>query len=265
MTDSSSLHQKFQKMVKQTVVVFPVGGTSSRIQHIAKGKHKSLIVLPNGQTMIGRKIRMYQSLGYQHFVLMTSHKTDNQFREYLGDSAKSNVQITYSVSGEEDGKGTKVYTAMQNECISADDYVIIDNPDDAICHTDTQSVLQRALNSHISHEEEGAMGTVLAVKGVHYPYGALTIANNNVAIDFTRDLIVQVPTPMGVSVYSPGITNYFDDLFAGGKTNEFERVLFERLIAEKKLYVAVVPECSWIPVNDHRGWEEFLRYLGSEK
>ena len=91
------IHDKYPHILDKTTIVFPVGGSSKRIQHIAQGRHKSLIKLPNNKTMLDIKIEFYRKLGFCDFVLLASKENYKYFQEHLDKAVyrkKCNIKIS---------------------------------------------------------------------------------------------------------------------------------------------------------------------------
>ncbi len=258
------VHDKYYDVLDKTTVVFPVGGSSKRIQHIARGKHKSLIKLPNNKTMLDIKIGFYAKLGFRKFVLLASQENYEYFIHHLNDKKDKKYEIKISVPDYKTGRGGAVLYAYSKRHISKKDYLIIHNPDDIIVDKLGQKMIQTSFSRHLNNEEEGAVATMVCVEGVKYPYATFSQLNN-IVTGVYQNAFVNMPVHIGVTFFAPLAYKYFKKYFADGNKEDFESKLFSALAKEQKLYSTFLPKDVWLPVNDQKAWDEFVNRLEKRK
>ena len=125
--------------IENCTVVFAVGGEGTRLSSLTKSKriNKSSLILPNGDAMIERTVKMYRDSGLKRFVALVYHEASS-IVELLGDGSKLGVEITYSYDpGKPVGRGGAILNAMLNGYIPIDDNIIVHNPDDQNKQTKT--------------------------------------------------------------------------------------------------------------------------------
>ena len=67
-----------------------------------------------------------------------------------------------------------------------------------------------------------------------------------------------------VTVFSPGVYDYFLKLFDLTKKVDFESVLFPLLAQEKRLYSFMIPGRCWLSVNDPKALARLTELVQSE-
>ena len=113
--------------IENCTVVFAVGGEGTRLSSLTKSKriNKSSLILPNGDAMIERTVKMYRDSGLKRFVALVYHEASS-IVELLGDGSKLGVEITYSYDpGKPVGRGGAILNAMLNGYIPIDDNIIV--------------------------------------------------------------------------------------------------------------------------------------------
>ncbi|MFA6050742.1 MAG: NDP-sugar synthase [Candidatus Paceibacterota bacterium] len=252
-------------MNDKCIVVLSAGGESSRFRNItgASGIQKSAFVLPNGETMIERTIGMYRDAGFMRFVILLYHNAESVI-ELLGDGSRLGVEIAYSHDPEKPvGRGGAIKHAFNQGILEAENYLIVHNPDDQIVGN-AEEIVREIANVHIENEKSGAKATAVMVPGVRYDYTGFTIED-----DFVKDVemypMVEIPAHIGLTVFSPGISDHFDELFDLSKPTDFEAVLFPVLVKDKKLAAHMIPAGAWIPVNDEKGLKKLIKALEAEE
>ncbi len=253
---------KILNTVKQnTIVGLMAGGEGSRFKTVSSEQevNKNSFKLPNGDTMIERTIRMYRDAGITNFVALVYTHADS-IVDLLGDGSNLSVSIKYSYDPEKPvGKGGAVKNAFLNNCFDDSKYLIIHNPDDQIVNFE-HAFVDRILTGHLEGEEKGKVSTIVVVEETPYTFTGMAIQDNEVK-EIEMYPMIPIPTHTGVTVFSPGMFNYFDELFDLSKKSDFEKVLFPILTNKKLLYAVSIPSDSWIAVNDPKTYKDFIKYL----
>ncbi|MCB9791024.1 hypothetical protein H6764_03310 [Candidatus Nomurabacteria bacterium] len=250
-----------EKVKKNTIVGLMAGGEGTRFKTVSSDQevNKNSFKLPNGDTMIERTIRIYRDAGVTNFVALVYTHADS-IVDLLGDGTKLGVNIKYSYDPKKPvGKGGAVKNAFLNNSFDDSKYLIIHNPDDQIVNFEDKFV-DRVISGHLEGEEKGKMGTIVVVEETPYTFTGMDIYDNEVK-EIEMYPMIPIPTHTGVTVFSPGMFKYFDDLFDLSKKSDFEKVLFPLLTKKKLLYAVSIPNNSWIAVNDPKAYKEFLKYL----
>lgn len=234
------------------VVALMAGGEGSRFKTISDPQHlqKNSVVLPNGDTMIERTIRMYRDAGFKNFVALVFHNADS-IKGLLGDGSRLGVSIAYSHDPEHPvGKGGAMRNALENGSIHADQSCIVHNPDDQIVNYEGDFA-RDAVAAHLAGLKQGMIATAVVADGTPYAFTGMKIENGVVA---QTEMYPHVPIPahVGVTVFSPAAYEYFPRLFDLSKKIDFESVLFPLLVEERKLYSFGIPGQCWLAVNDQK-------------
>jgi NDP-sugar pyrophosphorylase family protein len=246
---------------KKCIVVLTAGGESSRFRSVLSGKNiqKAVFVLPTGETMIERTIQLYKAIGLNHFVILVYHNAES-VKNALGDGTAFGVSITYSVDPEKPvGRGGAIKHALDQGIIDKDSYIIVHNPDDQLVNDPTR-ILEEAIEIHMQRERQGALATAVMVQGTAYDFTGFKVEDGFVT-GVEMYPFIDIPTHVGLTLFSPGATKYFETLFSLDKKTDFEAVLFPVLNKEKKLAAHLIPASSWISVNDEKGLKKLLKAL----
>jgi NDP-sugar pyrophosphorylase family protein len=246
------------------VVALAAGGYGSRLQGITEleGVHKTALRLPTGETMLERTIRMYRDAGFQQFVALVFHRAESII-DTLGDGSSLGVQITYSMDPEVPvGRGGAILNALANGSIPRDKSLIVHNPDDVIIRY-PGSFPRDIVAAHLAGVERGLIATAVVVGGARVAYTGLAI-DNGVVEEVVAYPFVPIPAHIGVTLFSPTVYGFFDELFSLTEKSDFEAVLFPRLAREQRLYTAMIPEGTWLAVNDPKALAQFVDVLNQE-
>ncbi len=241
------------------------GGESSRFKSVKGADHiqKSAYVLPNGDTMIERTIRMYKKAGFKNFVILLYHNAESVM-DFLGDGSRFGVKITYSHDPEQPvGRGGAIKHASNLGLLDPESYLVVHNPDDQIVGS-AEEILQNIIDAHLMNESKGALATAVMVPGVRYDYTGFKIQDGFV-LESEMYPMVNIPAHIGMTIFSPGIQNRFDKLFDLSRKTDFEAVLFPDLVKEGKLAAHVIPAHAWVPVNDEKGLKNLIKAIESEQ
>jgi len=255
------LNKKFNNFTESCTVVLSAGGEGSRFKDILGdlNVNKCSFALPNNETMIERVIKMYKNIGFNNFVILVYHQA-NSIINLLGDGGKYKVKTKYSFDPDKPvGRGGAIKNAISNGVINKNSYLIVHNPDDQIVG-DTDSILKSVINKHLYNEEKGAIATAVVVKGSNYEFSGMQVEKDLVT-NMEMYPFIPIPCHVGITVFSPAICKYFDEMFDLQKKLDFESVLFPVLTKEKKLYACNIPLESWISVNNEKGLKKLIQSL----
>lgn len=252
---------QWDAFTQNCVVALMAGGESSRFKTISDPHHlqKNSMVLPNGDTMIERTIRMYRDAGFQNFVALVFHNADSIIN-LLGDGSRLGVSIKYSHDPERPvGKGGAMRNALENESIPADKSCIVHNPDDQIINYEGDFA-RDAVAAHLAGLKQGMIATVVVADGSPYAFTGMKIKDGVVA---QTEMYPHIPIPahIGVTVFAPAAYGYFPRLFDLNKKIDFENVLFPLLAEEQKLYSFGIPGQCWLAVNDQKALSKLAQLI----
>lgn len=249
------MHRDF---VESALIVLMAGGESSRFRSVSGSANiqKSAYILPSGETMIERTIDIYRAIGFRKFLLLVYHNA-NSLTELLGDGSKRGIKIEYCHDPEKPvGKGGAIKNAAMKGYIPEGTHFIVHNPDDQLVE-DASGILERTISAHLSHEKKGAIATAVMVEGVKFDFTGFKVSDGFVE-EVEMYPLIRIPTHIGMTVFSPAVLPYFDKLFDLNKKSDFEAVLFPILKDEHKLAAHMIPESSWISVNDEKGLKRLI-------
>ena len=251
----------YRQFLDSCTVALTAGGEGSRLRALAEaqGVNKASLLLPNGDTMVQRTIRMYRDAGFLHFVALVFHEA-NSVIALLGDGADLGVSITYSQDPERPvGKGGAVRNALDNGSIPRSRSLIVHNPDDQIVDY-SGSFPGDIVRGHLAGLVKGMLATAVVVEETPYAYTGMKV-QNGVVEEIEMYPHIPVPTHIGVTLFSPEVYGYFERLFDLTRKADFESVLFPVLSAERRLYATQIPSACWIPVNDPKSMRQLIERL----
>lgn len=251
--------------IENCIVVLAVGGEGTRLSSLTKSKriNKSSLILPNGDAMIERTVKMYRNSGLKRFVALVYHEASS-IVELLGDGSNLGVEITYSYDpGKPVGRGGAILNAILSGYIPTDNNIIVHNPDDQIVDYDG-SFPKDIIKGHINGISKGMLATVVVVEGISHPYTGMKI-NNSIIQDIKMYPIIPIPTHIGVTIFSPDIKEYFKRFFTLTEKVDFEATLFPELSQGRLLYSVSIPSHYWIPVNDPKSFKKLVEKLAEDK
>lgn len=246
------------KFKEKTVVVFMAGGMSSRFTEVSSTQ-KNIFQLPNGDTMLELAIKMYAKSGFSNFALLVSYQADEIINR-IGDGSKYGVSIKYSHDPKDTpvGKGGAIRNALDNSVIPQDFFCIIHNPDDVIVGIDD---FPNLLSSNFLYAfQNGFESLVVVVPETPYEFSGMKVVQGEV-VQIEMYPKVPIPAHVGITVLSPKVYKYFNELFNYEKKSDFEKVLFPILAQNKKLFAMEIPSESWIPVNNLKSYQRLISLL----
>jgi NDP-sugar pyrophosphorylase family protein len=257
-------NSELRQFAEQCVVALAVGGEGSRLKAATDSQqvHKTALRLPNGDTMTERTIRMYRDEGFRDFVALVFHHAQSVI-DVLGDGSRLGVRITYSHDPERPvGRGGAIRNALDNGSIPRTKSLIVHNPDDQIINYEG-SFPRDIVAGHLAGVQRGMLATAVVVDGTHYTYTGMKI-DRGIVEQIEMYPHIPIPTHVGVTVFSPGVYNYFFKLFDLTKKVDFESVLFPLLAQERRLYSFMIPGRSWLSVNDPKALTKLVELVQKE-
>lgn len=255
---------ELQQFADNCVVALAVGGEGSRLKAVTDSQqvHKTAIRLPNGETMTERTIRIYREAGFREFVALVFHHAQSVV-DTLGDGSRLGVHITYSHDPERPvGRGGAVRNALDNGSIPRTKNLIVHNPDDQIIRYEG-SFPRDIVAGHLTGTARGMLATAIVVDGTPYTFTGMKI-ERGVVEQIEMYPYIPIPTHVGVTVFSPGVYDYFIRLFDLSKKRDFESVLFPLLAQEKRLYSCMIPGRCWLSVNDPKALAQLIEIVQHE-
>ncbi len=256
---------ELQQFAKNCVVALAVGGEGSRLKAATESMqvHKTALRLPSGDTMTERTIRMYRDAGFSNFVALVFHHAQSVI-DVLGDGSHLDVHITYSHDPEHPvGRGGAIRNALDNGSISRTKNLIVHNPDDQIIKYEG-NFPRDIVAGHLAGVRKGMLATAIVVDGTPYTYTGMKI-DHGIVEQIEMYPFIPIPTHVGVTVFSPGVYDYFTQLFDLTKKIDFESVLFPILANERQLYSFTIPGRCWLSVNDPKALAKLIELIQSQE
>jgi NDP-sugar pyrophosphorylase family protein len=218
--------------------------------------------------MIERTIKLYKNLGFKDFLILVYHSADS-VKKLLGNGEKYGVNIIYSEDpGKPVGRGGALKHALNQKLLkSSHELFIIHNPDDQIVNTDEKSaeqILQHAIEEHVVNAALGSVATAVMVRGVNFDFTGFIVEKNKV-VGVEMYPFIKIPTHIGLTFFAPSVLSYIDSLFTTDVKSDFEAVLFPKLVSEGGLASYIIPDNTWISVNDEKGLKKLLKVISTQK
>ncbi len=240
------------------VVVLPAGGFGYRMRAASDTgvTQKSLLPLPNGETLIGRLIRQYAAAGFKQFVALVNYE-GAAVEEHLAGGAPWSVEVRCSYDPQAVGSGRTgaMLNAMTNGTLPGDRAVLVHNAD---CHLMgyTGNFPLDFLNAHAAALSEcGAVATLAAIDGIPYPFTGMSI-REGVVTEIEMYPFIPVPVHTGITVLTAEALAQIRQHPPDVKGN-FERDYFPRWAAEGRLGAMVLPYRHWVAVDDRKAYKLF--------
>ena len=251
----------------ECVVAIPAGGFGYRMRaaNPAEGEvnQKALLPLPNGETLIGRLVRQYAEAGFRRFVALVNYE-GQQVERHLGDGSRWGVEIRFSYDPDPAGSGRTgaMVHAMNAGAMPADAVTVVHNGDCHIMHyhgTFPHDLLRAHLHSVRTRQ---AIATLAAVDGSPYPYTGMSI-DGGLVTGIEMYPFIPVPTHTGITVLTPEALSSLRENAPKSKQN-FERDMFPRWAAERRLAAMVIGHEQWIAVDDRKAYRIFSQAVEEE-
>jgi NDP-sugar pyrophosphorylase family protein len=251
----------------ETVVVLPAGGFGYRMRGVDEPEgvalQKSLLPLPNGETLIGRVIRQYAEAGFKRFVALLNY-AGNEVEAHLDGGRPWGVEVVSSYDPENRGSGRTgaMVHAMDRGLLGDHLPVVVHNADCQIMHYQG-SFTADLLRTHVEAvRDRGVLGTIAAVDGIVYPYTGMSVAGGLVR-EIEMYPFVPVPGHTGITVLTPEALQDMRENAAHSQKN-FEQDLFPRWAAAGRLAALVISHRSWVAVDDRKTYRAFSQAVAEE-
>ncbi len=254
----------YQEFVTNSTVILTAGGEGARLKSLTEAQrvNKASFLLPNGDTMIQRTIRMYRDAGFKRFVALVYHEAST-IVDLLGDGSEMGISVTYSYDPEKPvGKGGAILNALLNGSISKSSNLIVHNPDDQIVGY-PGSFPRDVVGGHMAGVAKDMVATAVVVDETPYPYTGMKV-QKSVIEEIEMYPMIPVPAHVGVTLFSAAVYDCFERLFGLTQKADFEAVLFPLLSSEGRLYAVQIPGRCWIPVNDPRSLKQLVESIADE-
>ena len=251
------------------VVVIPAGGFGYRMRGVegVKGAEgvtqKSLLPLPNGETLIGRLVREYAAAGFRRFLALVNHE-GSAVEEHLAGGAPWGVEIRCSYDPDSAGSGRTgaMVHAMSQGLLTEDRPVIVHNADCQLMRY-AGSFPHDLLRAHVGLvRERQVIATLAAVDGTPHPFTGLSVADGLVT-GVEMYPFIPVPTHTGITALAGEALVSLRENAARSKQN-FERDMFPRWAAAGRLGAMVISHENWIAVDDRKAYRIFSQAVEEE-
>jgi NDP-sugar pyrophosphorylase family protein len=258
-TETTVTRDEIEELIAKTVVVMPAGGKGTRIraETQSEGINKVMIKIDHERSMIEKAIEDYAEIGIDKFVILTGFLAD-KVEEHLGDGSRWGVEIKYSQDpdGRKVGSGGAILNALNNGTLDDSLISIVHNPDDVIVGMG-QDYGEVFLEGHLKGRKNGCIATFVVVPVTPFQYSGMIIEKGKVS-DITKYPLIAIPAHTGITVFDPGVYQYFRRLISLDVESSFENVICPVLAKESRLFAVGIPSESWIPINDLKGLETAL-------
>lgn len=255
-------------LAANAVVALPAGGFGYRMRDVAEEAggvtQKSLLPLPNGETLIGRVIRQYAEAGFRQFVALVNYEGE-AVEQHVGDGSKWGVTVRCSYDPLPTGSGRTgaMLEAISTGILRADTTVVVHNADCQVWGY-AGSFPLNLLRHHVHAQRmSDAVATLAAVDGTPYPFTGMSVRDGKV-VGVEMYPFIPVPTHTGITVLSPEALLSLKEHFAQTKQN-FERDMFPRWAAEGRLAAMVLRHDQWIAVDDRKSYRIFCEAVEHER
>ena len=248
MTDSDYL----TKEVEKTQVNLLVGGKAKRMNKAIK-----CLMKINGITLIERTLKQYADCGFKKFNILAGYGNE-EVKNYI--YTKSNyakkIDLTFSLDDptwEAGGKGKALKQALKNNVIDKNKRSVIVFPDDIF--VDDRLPL-KFVTAHLDNMKSHLV-TVVTTPGTDYPYGEVKLTPSGAVEGFVEKPFVAKTTYTGLCVIELDVYSKINEMiYLESKTSqEFEKVVLEKLAKDGKVANFTIPSDSWIPVNTRKEFE----------
>ncbi|MEM2410661.1 MAG: sugar phosphate nucleotidyltransferase [Thermofilaceae archaeon] len=250
--------EPFKRVVRETQVVVMAAGRAKRMGMV--GLPKALIPVA-GKPMIDRCLEMIASTGFKRVLLVLGYKWE-RIAEHVGDGSRYGLTVDRVVIDIDvcPGKGQTLLKLMELEAIGRRRVLIV-YPDDIL--TSSSFLTGFLLAHHAAREKLGVWGSVMVVNAVKLPYGVVRMGRDGLAAAFVEKPVLHLLASTGYYILEPRALSMAKRVVPRDPhvAAEFESYLLPRLAEKGKLYVHIVPEWAWLPVNTWKDLEEAEKAL----
>ncbi len=254
--------EEIEEQKAKTVVVMPAGGRGTRIRTETHSQdiHKVMLKIDGKRSMIEKTVEDYVDCGIDKFVVLTGFLAE-KVEDHLGDGSRWGVEIRYSrdPDGRRVGNAGAILHALNNGTIDEQLTSIIHNPDDIIVWK-SGSYGAAVIEGHLKGRKNGCIATFLVVPETPFQYSGMIIKKSKVQ-DIFKYPPIAIPTHIGITMFDPGVYDYFKKLVSLEIESSFENVICPTLVKESQLFAVNIPPGTWIPINDIKGLEKARNML----
>jgi len=251
----------------ETVVVLPAGGFGYRMRSVNEPEgaatQKSLLPLPNGETLIGRIVRQYAEAGFRQFVALLNY-AGNEVEAHLDGGRPWGVEVRCSYDPESGGSGRTgaMVHAMDRGILPETSPTVVHNADCQIMRYEG-SFTTDLLRTHVEAvESRNALATLAAVDGIVYPYTGMSLSGGMVR-EIAMYPFVPIPGHTGITVLTPeALISMRENARTSDKN--FEQGLFPIWAAAGRLAAMVISHQSWAAVDDRKTYRVFSQAVAEE-
>ena len=244
-------------LAAETVVALPAGGFGYRMRDVAQEAggvtQKSLLPLPNGETLIGRLVRQYAAAGFRRFVALVNHE-GAAVEEHLAGGAPWGVEVRCSFDPDPRGSGRTgaLLHAVAAGILPADRTLIVHNADCQVIRY-AGCFPRDLLRAHRAGlERRGVLATAAAVDGARLSYTGMAIAAG-IVTGVEMYPFIPVPSHTGITALTPEALTSLGEHYRQTKQN-FERDMFPLWAGQGRLAAMVIPHASWVAVDDRKAY-----------
>jgi NDP-sugar pyrophosphorylase family protein len=253
--------------IGRAVVALPAGGFGYRMRGVTAEPgavtQKSLLPLPNGETLAGRLVRQYAEAGFRQFVALVNYE-GQEVEAHLGDGSRWGVEIRFSYDPDSKGSGRTgaMLHAMNAGVLPEDRTVVVHNAD---CHVMRYPGCfpHDLLAAHLHAVAEGnPVATLAAVDGTPYPFTGMSVRAGMVT-EVAMYPFIPVPTHTGITVLTAEALAVIRGNAARSQKN-FEADLFPCWASEGRLAAMVISHHNWVAVDDRKAYRVFCQVVQEE-
>jgi NDP-sugar pyrophosphorylase family protein len=251
----------------RTIVVIPAGGFGYRMRDVAAEAggvtQKSLLPLPNGETLIDRVVRQYAAAGYRDFVALVNH-AGAEVERHVGSGATWGVSIrcSYDPEGSGSGRTGAMLHAMHQGILPRDRPLIVHNADCQVVRYPGDFPRDLLSAHRAAATVNGSIATLAVVPGTPYPFTGLSVRDGMVH-DVEMYPFIPVPTHTGITALEPEALSVIEER-AGVSAKNFEADLFPVWAEARRLAALVIPHDQWFAVDDRKAFRQCCEAIEEE-
>ena len=228
--------------MKTTAAVILVAGIGSRLRPITDDRPKALVDL-NGETILGRTVRLLVSYGVRKIVLATGYREDAVKAAMQG----APVAVEYCRNPEFDRTQNSVSLALCRNALGSGAFFKLDG--DVVFQ---RQVLERLDESASELAVAVDAGRMLDAEAMKVSVSGSSIRAFGKGIGLAESAGESIGIERIGEVSSPIVFDALDAVIAGGETGLYYEDVYSQLIAEGKLTAQAVPvaDLPWTEVDD---------------
>lgn len=244
--------EQLRKEIENTQVNLLVGGKAKRMNSEIKCLKKI-----NDIPLIERTLKQYADCGFKKFNILAGHG-HKEVEDYINSKSDCAQKIHTSFSLDDTswkagGKGKALKLALKNGIIDANKRSVIVFPDDVFVD---DKLPQHLLTAHLDNTKSYLV-TVAITTGTDYPYGEVVLHPSGRVERFEEKPFVSKLTHTGLCVIEPAVYSEINKLvdLESHTSQEFEKVVLEKLARDGKVTKFTMPHDSWIPINTNKEFD----------